>query len=143
MNYRPISILSALSIIFERIISEQINKFMAGMLSPLLPGFQQGYSTQHALFRVVGKWKKHLDMMGIVGTIVINLLKAYDCIPHDLLKAKLEAYGFNRKALRLIYSYLSNRIQRVKIGSTYSSPNALLLVYHRNLSWALRFSMLL
>ena len=55
MNYRPISILSALSQIFERIIGEQINKFMAGMLSPLLPGFRQGYSTQHALFRVAEK----------------------------------------------------------------------------------------
>ena len=120
-NYRPISILSALSKIFERIISEQVNQFMAGMLHPLLSGFRQGYSTQHALFRVVEKWKKHLDMMGIVGTILMDLSKAYDCIPHDLLIAKLEAYGFNRKALRLIYSYLSNRIQRVKIRSTYSS----------------------
>ena len=84
MNYRPISILSALSKIFERIVSEQIEKFMAGMLSPLLSGFRQGYSTHHALFRVVEKWKKHLDMMGIVGTILRNLSKAYDCIPHDL-----------------------------------------------------------
>ena len=112
----------SLSKVFERIISEQINKFIAGMLSSLLSGFRQGNSTQHALFRVVEKWKKHLDMMGIVGTILMDLSKAYDCIPHDLLLAKLEAYGFNRKALRLIYSYLSNRIQRVKIGSTYSSP---------------------
>ena len=40
MYYRPISILSALSKIFERIIGEQINKFMAGMLSPLLSGFR-------------------------------------------------------------------------------------------------------
>ena len=99
MNYRPISILSALSKIVERITSEQINQFMAGMLYPLLSGFRQRYSTQHALFRVVGKWKKHLDMMGIVGTILMDLSKAYDCIPHDLLIAKLEAYGFNRKAL--------------------------------------------
>ena len=101
MNYRPISILSALSKIFERIIGEQINKLMAGMLSPLLFGFRQGYSTQNALFRVVEKWKKHLYMMGIVGTILMNLSKAYDGIPHDLLITKLEAYGFNGKALRL------------------------------------------
>ena len=106
MNYRPMSILSALSKIFERITSEQSNKFMAGMLSPLLSGFRQGYSTQHALFRVVEKWKKHLDTMGIVGTILLDFSKAYDCIHHDLLIAKFEASGFNRKALRLIYSYL-------------------------------------
>ena len=92
LNYRPIRILSAMSKIFQRIISEQINQFMAGMLSPLLSGFRQGYSTQHPLFRVVEKWKKHLDMMGIVGTILMDLSKAYDCIPHDLLIAKLDAY---------------------------------------------------
>ena len=61
------SILSALSKIFERITSEQINKLMAGMLSPLLSGFRQGYSTQHALFRVVEKWKKTSRYDGYSG----------------------------------------------------------------------------
>ena len=77
---------------------------MTGMLSPLLSGFRQRYITQHALCRVLESWQKYLDMTGIVGTILMDLSKAYDCIPHDLLIAKLEAYGFNRKALRLIYS---------------------------------------
>ena len=61
-------------------------------------------------------------MTSIDGTILMGLSKAYEYIPHDLLIAKLEAYGYNGKALRLIYSYLLNRIKRVKIGSTYSSP---------------------
>ena len=139
-NYRPISVLSAMSKIFERIMSEQINQVMAGTLSPLLSGFRQGHSTQNALFRVVEIWKKHLDMTGIVGTILMDLSKAYDCIPHDLLIAKLEAYEFNSKALRLIYSYLINRNQSVKIGSAYSSPKCTLLVYLRVLSLAPYFS---
>ena len=122
VNYRPISVLSAMSKIFERIMSEQINQFFVGILSSLLSGFRQGYSTQHALFRVVETWKKCLDMSGIVGTILMDLSKAYDCIPHDLLIAKLEAYGFKKNALKLVYSYLTNRTQRVKIGSTYSLP---------------------
>ena len=50
----------------------------------------------------------------------MDLLKAYDCIPYDLLTAKLNAYGLNQKALQLIVSYLTNRKQRVKINSTYS-----------------------
>ena len=57
VNYRPINILSAISKIFERLISDQIDQFMTGVLSPLLSGFRQGYSTQHALFRGVERWK--------------------------------------------------------------------------------------
>ena len=127
VNYRPISVLSAMSKIFERIMSEQINQFFVGILSSLLSGFRQGYSTQHALFRVVETWKKCLDTSGIAGTILMDLSKAYDCIPHDLLIAKLEAYGFKKNALKLVYSYLTNRTQRVKIGSTYSSPQHILI----------------
>ena len=52
---------------------------------------------------------------------LMDLSKAYDCLPHDLLIAKLEAYGFGMNSLRLLYSYRTARRQRVKINSTYSS----------------------
>ena len=51
----------------------------------------------------------------------MDLSKAYDCLPHDLLPAKISAYGFDESAITLIANYLSNRYQRVKIGSTFSS----------------------
>ena len=120
-NYRPISILAALSKIYERNMGVQMNSHFNGILSPLLSGFRQGYSTQHALFRATETWKRCLDINGIAGTILIDLSKAYDCIPHDLLIAKLEAYGFGKNALKLVYSYLTNRKQRVKVGSAYST----------------------
>ena len=51
----------------------------------------------------------------------MDLSKAYDCLPHDLLLAKMEAYGFSTESLKLIHSYLVGRKQRVRIGSTFSS----------------------
>ena len=50
----------------------------------------------------------------------MDLFKAYDCLPHDLIFAKLEAYGLTKESLQLISDYLSYHKQRTKIGSAYS-----------------------
>ena len=87
----------------------------------MLCGFREGYSSQDALFRVIEQCRKVLDRSGKVGMIPMDLSKAYDCIPHDLLLARLEAYGFSLESLNLMNSYLTNRLQRVKLNGTYSS----------------------
>ena len=120
-NFRPISVLPAVSKIYERILKEQISSYICDRLSNILCGFREGYSTQHALIRLIEKWRQCLDASGIVGTILMDLSKAYDCLPHDLLIAKLEAYGLDVNSLRLMYSYLDSRVQRVKIGSHSST----------------------
>ena len=60
-------------------------------LNHLLSGFRKGHSTQHSLFRFLQKCQKELDSGWFIGTILMDLSKAYDCLPHDLLIAKLEA----------------------------------------------------
>ena len=65
-------------------------------------------------------WQKELDDSGYTGTILIDLSKAYDCLPHGLIIAKFEAYGFDNIGLKLFHSYFSNRKQLVKIGSAIS-----------------------
>ena len=120
-NYRPISILPLLSKIFEKIIYEQLNTYMDNFLNELLCGFRKGHSTQHALFRLIQAWQEQLDNNGYVGTVLMDLSKAYDCLPHDLIIAKLEAYGLDNSSLLFIHDYLSKRKQRTKVGGEYST----------------------
>ena len=119
-NYRPVSILPLLSKVFEKVMYIQLYDYMENFLNQLLCGFRKTHSTQHALFRLIQSSKKELDQSGIVGTILIVLSKAYDCLPHDLMAAKLEAYGLAKESLQLISDYLSYCKQRTKPGSAYS-----------------------
>ena len=66
-------------------------------------------------------WKKALDEGKVAGAILTDISKAFDCISHELLIAKLEAYGFDKTALILIYDYLTGRMQRTKVNGQYSS----------------------
>ena len=95
--------------------------FLIIIFSKYRCGFRKGYSAQHCLLVMIEKWKKVADNGGAFGALLTDLSKAFDCIPHDLIIAKLEAYGFQIDALRLVYDYLSNRKQRVKLNETYSS----------------------
>ena len=70
--------------------------------------------------RLVEDLKASLDEKLIAVTVMMDLSKAFDCLPHDLLIAKLHAYGFNDNALKLLYNYLQGRVQRVKLNSNYS-----------------------
>ena len=90
-------------------------------MSSILCGFPNTQNTQHALFKLLHSWQKELVKKGFVDTILMDLLKAYDCIPHDLLMAKLECYGIDKIILSLILDYLFCCRQRTKIGFSYSS----------------------
>ena len=70
---------------------------------------------------LIEDWRSHLDNDFLVGTILMDLSKAFDCIPHDLHIAKLDAYGFDEDALVLTYFYLKGRKQCVRINNKYSS----------------------
>ena len=93
-----------------------MNKFLNSLLCRIL----KAHSTQHALFRLLQAWQKVLDQCGFVGTILMDLSEAYDCLPPDLVIAKLEAYGLDTASPSLVKNYLANRQQRTKVGSSYS-----------------------
>ena len=98
----------------------QISAYFANILSKNQCGFRKGYSSQHCLVAMIEKWKKGIDSKGSFGTLLTDLSKAFDCIPRQRMIAKLDAYGFDLKALTLVLNYLRNRKQRVKINSSYS-----------------------
>ena len=119
-NYRPVSILPLLSKVYERVIYKQTSYYFEPFFNETLCRFRKAYSTQHALFKLLTSWQNSLDRRGFVGPILMDLSKSYDCLPHDLLLAKLQAYGFSKESIRLFLSYLTNRTQIIKIGSTFS-----------------------
>ena len=125
-NYRPVSILPVVSKIFELIMQKQISNYIEKHLSPHLCGYRKGFNAQPAILSLIENWKESLDKKGYAGGILMDLTKAFDTINHQLLIAKLYAYGFDRNALALILNYLSDRWQRTKINSSFSTWSELM-----------------
>ena len=126
-NYRPISLLPVVSKVFERIIIKQIQPFVDSILSKYLCGFRKNYSCQYALLNMLRRWQSSLNTNGVTGAILMDLSNAFDCLPHDLLIAKLNAYGFGNKLLKVFYSYLSKRKHYTRVGSAFSTILEILL----------------
>ena len=119
-NYRPVSILPLLSKVYEKLLYNRLSDYVENIFNVILCGFRKAHSTQHALFKLLQSWQKEFDEKGMVATVFMDLSKAYDCIPHDLLIAKLCAYAIDSVGLLLISDYLSHCKQRTKVGSSYS-----------------------
>ena len=92
---------------------DQLYEYKENFLNQVLCGFRKAYSTQHPLFRLLPKWQKEFDSAKFIGTMLMDLSKTYDCLPHDLLIAKLEAHGVG--SLNLLLAYLTFRKQRTKV----------------------------
>ena len=125
-NYRPVSLLPNVSKVFERILQTQLLSYMEKFLSPVLCGYRKRNNTQSALITLIEKMKESLGNNGLAVAVLMDLTKAFDTINHELLIAKLHAYGFDMDALEIIWSYLKNRLQRTKINVTFSSCTELL-----------------
>ena len=79
---------------------------MDKFLSKYQCGFRKGYNAQHCHLAMIEKWKKSMDNGNEFGALLANLSKAFDCLSHDLIIAKLNSYGFNLTALNLIHNCL-------------------------------------
>ena len=115
--------LNIFSKVYEIVLKNALLSALSEYMSPFISAYREGYSTQHVLARLTEEWRKNLDDDYIVGGVLMDLSKAFDCMPHDLLIAKLDSYGLDRNLLKYINSYLDNRKQYVRINNINSSFN--------------------
>ena len=120
-NYRPVSVLPILSKVYETVMNDQLFGYFLDKFHEFLSAFRKRYSCQSLLLKAVDDWKYALDQNLKTGVVFMDLSKAFDCLPHSLLIAKLHAYGVDWSTCELLADYLSHRLQRVKIGTARSS----------------------
>ena len=126
-NYRPISLLSNLNKIFEKILHKRMFTYLDkyNLLYDLQFGFRAKYSTSHALIHMTEKIRQALDAGKVTCGIFIDLQKAFDTVNHNILLKKLHHYGFRGIINKWFQSYLSDRRQKVVING-FESENRLM-----------------
>ena len=120
------SLFNTFSKIYERFLNENLTNYVNTFLLKFISAYRKSYSTNHVLIHLIENWKKSLDEKKLVGAVLMDLSQAFDSIHHDLLIAKMYAYGFSIKAVTFFYSYLKRRKQNVKINNTHSVFQVLL-----------------
>jgi len=123
-NYRPVSILSIISKVFEKAVYEQVDHYLSDnkLLYEYQSGFRTSYSTDTCLIHLTDYIKQEQDKGNYTGMVLIDLQKAFDTVDHKILLQKLEALGFQKTTIEWFESYLNGRLQCVDIGGTLSTP---------------------
>lgn len=126
-NYRPVSILSIVSKVFERVIYDQLEEYLVqnSLLYEYQSGFRQGFSTDTCLIHLTDYIRFQMDKGHYVGMVLIDLQKAFDTVNHSILLNKLKAMGLNEMSINWFTSYLSDRSQLVEISGKYSSSTTI------------------
>ena len=96
------------------------------ILFPSQCGFRKGYSAQHSILVMIENFKKAFDRGDKFGVILTDLYKAFDCINHQLLIAKIDSYGVSPMSTKITFSYLCNRTQRTKTKNSFSKRSNIL-----------------
>ena len=122
-NYHPVSILSIISTVFERVVLDQFEPYLdeRKLLYDLQSGFRPKYSTDTCLIHLTDFIKFQMDKGNAVGRVLLDLQKAYDTVDNYILLAKWEAIGLSNDIVKWFHSYLSGRQQLVDVAGTFSS----------------------
>ena len=121
LNSSPIIVLNCFSKVYQNILKTKLVKKMNNLVSPSISAYRESYNTQHVLIRLIEEWRKNLDNNYFIRGVLMDLSKASNCIPHDLVIAKLAANGFDKNMICYIYLYLKNRKQCVSVNNIKST----------------------
>ena len=132
-NYRPVSCLAVASKVLEKVVCNQITRFMVvhGLLPDNQHGFREKRSTMTALSEMQRDWASNTDRKEKTGILLWDLSAAYDTLDSNLLCQKLAIYGFSDLSCRWMKTYLTGRTQKVKVGSAISKPKIWSQEYRR------------
>ena len=126
-NYRPISLLSSLSKVFEKIVFDQLYDYLItnGLLFERQYGFRKQHSTELVALELTDRIRREMDQNRIPFSVFLDLSKVFDTLNHHILLSKLEYYGIRSKALQWFKSYLTERQQFVEYQNVCSSTREL------------------
>ena len=124
-NYRPISVLSSVAKIFEKLITAQLESYLDSnnILAKEQAGFRKRHSTQTSLLSSTNQWFVNMDRGCLSGIVFLDLKKAFDCVDHNILIKKMHLYGIRGRTLAWFDSYLTGRKQICKIEQVTSNEN--------------------
>ena len=122
-NYRPVSILTIISKVFERVVYDQVESYLdwKNLLYKFQSGFRSRYSTVTYLTYLTDFIKFQMDQGHFIGIILLDLQKAFDTVDHGILLVKLKALGLSHDVSRWFQSYLSDRQHLADVSGTVSS----------------------
>ena len=107
--------------VFEQLISKQITSQFESCLSDCITAYRKSHSCETTLVSLVEQWKLARDGHQCVAVLSTDMSKAFDSLHPRLMLNKLRAYGFEENTVNLLRSYLSNRQNRIRMGSQTSS----------------------
>ena len=121
-NYRPISVISIIGKVFERIIYNHLFAYLSdhNILSKHQFGFHALHSTVTALLDATDSWAYNIDMGNVNAVVFLDLKKAFDTVDHHILLSKLHLYGLTGVSHKLFSFYLDNRTQKCVVNGSHS-----------------------
>ena len=125
-NYRPITILPILSKVFEKLVPSRLASHFEDVYHNNVFAYRDYHGCDTAILSLTEQFKKELDNHKLISLVSMDLSKAFDTLPHDLIVKKLEDYGGDSKVINLVTNYLSDRQQRVRLSGQHSSMKTIM-----------------